>query len=65
MTALPSLPPLDELQRYSVIEAEQYLRVSRARIYQRIAAGEISTVKDGRRLFIPGSEIVRLSRAAA
>jgi excisionase family DNA binding protein len=56
------LPALDERQRYTVEESLDYLRVSRARLYENINAGEITAIKDGRRTFIPGSEIARLSR---
>lgn len=57
------LPPLDERQRYSIEESTYYLRQSRARLYERIAAGELKIIKDGRRTYVPGSEIARLSRA--
>ena len=60
---LQHLPPLDTAQRYAVEEATDYLRTSRARLYERIAAGEIKVIKDGRRTYVPGSEIARLSRA--
>lgn len=59
------LPPLDEQQRYRVDEGARYLRVSVPGIYRRIRAGEIVTIVEGRRRFIPGSELVRLSRAPA
>jgi excisionase family DNA binding protein len=56
------LAPLDERQRYTVDESLEYLRLSRARLYEKLQAGEIIAIKDGRRTFIPGSEIARLSR---
>ncbi len=59
------LAPLDPLQRYRVDEGARYLRVSVPGIYRRLRAGEIATIVEGRRRFIPGSEIVRLSRAPA
>lgn len=63
------LPPLDQAQRYTVDEALAYLRMSRARLYEKIAAGDITVIKDGRRTYLPGSEIARVSgvpaRAAA
>lgn len=55
------LPPLDPLQRYTVPEAARYWRVSRAKLYNDIAAGLIATIKDGKRRFVPGSEIARRS----
>lgn len=57
-----NLTPLDERQRYTVDESLEYLRLSRARLYEKLQAGEIIAIKDGRRTFIPGSEIARLSR---
>jgi hypothetical protein len=56
-----SLPPLDRLQRYSIEEAASYLRMSRALLMQRIAAGSVVTITDGRRRYVPGREIERLS----
>lgn len=62
--AQPILSPLDERQRYTVPEACAYLRQSRAKLYNDIAAGLISTIQDGARRYVPGTEIVRRSRAA-
>lgn len=56
-----TLPPLDPNQRYSIEEALDYLRSSRSHLYEKIAAGEIRTLKDGRRTYIPGSEIIAAS----
>lgn len=53
--------PLDAQQRYSVPEAMAYLRISRQKIYRDINAGKIKTIKDGRRRYVPGSEIIRVS----
>lgn len=55
------LPAVDPNQRYSIPEAEQYLRISRSELYLRIQRGSLRAIKDGRRTFIPGSEIVRVS----
>ena len=57
-----TLPPLDPLQRYVVEESLAYLRISRQRLYEKIRAGEIKVVKDGRRTYIPGTEIAAHSR---
>jgi len=57
------LPPVDEAQRYTLLEAARYLRVSLRGLYRLIGAGEIVTFTSGRRRFVPGSEIARLSRA--
>ncbi len=54
---------LDLYRRYPIDVACDFLSISRARLYEKIAAGEISTIKDGRRTFVPGAEIARLSRA--
>jgi excisionase family DNA binding protein len=62
---LPALPPIDSNQRYSTDEAAAYLRISRARLYEHISSGHIRTFMDGRRRFVPGSEIVRRSSLLA
>jgi excisionase family DNA binding protein len=59
------LAPLDPAQRYSINEATAYLRISRPSIYARINSGALQIIKDGRRTFVPGSEIARLSSVAA
>ena len=56
------LAPLDANQRYDIDEAARYLRISRARLYQKISAGEIRLIKDGRRSFVPGSVIKAASK---
>ena len=61
-----SLPPLDPLQRYSVPETLNYLRTSRQSFYVKLVnTGRIQLIREGARIFVPGSEIARLSRAAA
>jgi hypothetical protein len=61
----PKLQPLDVSQRYTVEEALAYLRTSRATIYKLINAAEptdkLQIIKEGKRTFVPGSEIARLS----
>lgn len=52
---------LDIAQRYSIEEAIGFLRTSRARFYEKVSNGEITTIKDGRRTYVPGTEIARLS----
>jgi excisionase family DNA binding protein len=59
------LSPVDERQRYSLEEAAAYLRLSRSRIYEKIAAKELTPIKDGHRTFISGAEIARVSRIPA
>jgi excisionase family DNA binding protein len=55
------LAPLDTAQRYTINEALAYLRTSRATIYNLIAAGEIRVLREGKRTYVPGSEIARRS----
>jgi helix-turn-helix protein len=59
------LPALDERQRYSIEETILYLRSSRRSVYQLINDGVLHPIKQGRRSFISGAEIARLSRAPA
>ncbi len=61
----PSLAPLDPLRRYPIEIAAEYLGISRATLYHDIAAGVIATIKDRKRRFVPGSEIVRRSSVQA
>lgn len=58
------LPELVPHQRYTVNEATELLRQSRAKLYNDIATGLLAVIKDGRRTYIPGSEIIRRSRLA-
>jgi excisionase family DNA binding protein len=58
---LPKLPPVDVNQRYAITEASTYLRQSRSKIYTDIANGSLQVIRDGGRIYIPGSEIVRKS----
>jgi hypothetical protein len=62
---LTALPPIDVLQRYPIEEAILYLRQSRARTYKQIKCGELRVIKDGKRAYIPGSEIARKSALPA
>ena len=62
MTDQAILAPLDANQRYTMAEAMAYLRISRQKIYADINAGNLATIKDGKRRYVPGSEIVRRSR---
>ena len=60
--ATPALLPLDPLQRYTVEEAISYLRTSRWTFYNVLVKdGQIKTIKHGKRTFVPGTEIARLS----
>jgi predicted DNA-binding transcriptional regulator AlpA len=57
-----ALAPVDVAQRYTIKEATSYLRISHASIYKEINARRIRVLKHGKRTFVPGSEIARLSR---
>ena len=58
-------PVLDTAQRYSVPETLALLRTSRASLYKLIATGSLHPIKQGKRTFIAGAEIARLSAAPA
>jgi excisionase family DNA binding protein len=60
---ITALPPLDEKRRYSLAITAEYLGICRPYLHEKIAAGEIKAIRDGRRRFVSGSEIARLSRA--
>ena len=53
---------MDVAQRYTIKEATSYLRISHASIYKEINARRLRVLKNGKRTFVPGSEIARLSR---
>lgn len=59
--SINTLPPLDKLQRYTIDEASEYLRQSRAKTYQDIAAGRLDSFNDGRRRYVPGRAIAARS----
>jgi hypothetical protein len=62
MKARPALPPPDPAQRYSIEELIAYLRSFRKTVYDDIREGRLATIKEGKRRFVPGSEIARRSR---
>ena len=57
----PTLPPVDTNRRYPIELAADYLFVSRATLWKRVRAGSVATIRDGKRVYLPGSEIARLS----
>lgn len=57
------LPPLDENQRYTIVEATAYLRQSIAKTYEDIKAGSLDSFTDGRRRYIPGTAILARSKS--
>lgn len=52
-------PTFDPRLRYEIPAATSFLGYSRAKLYQQIAAGEIRVIRDGRRVYVPGTEIAR------
>lgn len=65
MTQIPPLPPVDPNRRYPLDQGCVYLAQSRAKTYNDIAAGLLKVIKDGKRVYIPGSEIIRRSTLPA
>jgi Helix-turn-helix domain len=61
----PASIAFDPRQRFSINEAAALLRQSRAQIYIDMAAERLRSIKHGKRRYIPGSEILRLSAAPA
>lgn len=53
--------PLDPNQRYSVAEYVIYRRSGRKAAYDDFNSGRVKTIRDGRRRFVLGSEIIRIS----
>ncbi len=62
MKQRPALAPLDQAQRYSIEETIAYLRSSRKSVFNDIREGRLATIKEGKRRFVPGTEIARRSR---
>jgi excisionase family DNA binding protein len=60
-----NLPPIDANQRYEIPEAAEYLRVCRARVYQHVATGKLRLIKDGRRAYVSGADLIAASRPVA
>ena len=54
---LPS-EPLPQL-RFEIVEAARILRMSRATLYERIRAGQITAQRDGRRRYVTAVELQR------
>lgn len=57
----PEFRPFNHHLRFSIEETAYHLGVSRAHVWKRVQSGEIKTIADGRRRFVPGTEIARLS----
>jgi hypothetical protein len=59
------LGPIDANRRYPLRVANALLSQSNSKTYEDIAAGRLIVIKDGKRTYIPGSEIIRRSGMAA
>lgn len=51
--------PIDPTARYTIPEALEHLKFSRALLFQRVAKGLLRTQQDGGRTFITGAELHR------
>jgi hypothetical protein len=60
-----ALPPLEPHRRYPIPAASELLSQSRAKTYLDIRAGTLAVIKDGRRTYVPGTEIIRRSTLPA
>jgi hypothetical protein len=60
-----ALQKLDENRLYPIPLALLYLDKGRRKFYEDVRAGRIRIVKDGRRSFCSGAEIIRRSRVSA
>jgi hypothetical protein len=56
---------VDANQRYPLGEAVALLRQSMSKTYNDIEKGALKVIRDGKRVYIPGTEIIRRSTLAA
>ena len=56
---------VDANQRYDLLLASAILRQSRAKTYIDIRRGVLRVIRDGGRVYAPGSELIRLSTLPA
>jgi hypothetical protein len=61
----PASIAFDPRQRFTINETAALLRQSRAKIYIDMKAKLLRTIKDGKRRYVPGSEILRRSALPA
>jgi hypothetical protein len=63
MTTQKVTPPLviDERQRYSIAEACAILRFGPAHVYREIKDGRLNVIREGRRTYVHGTELIRRS----
>ncbi len=59
-------PPavIDPCQRYELAEVHAALRQSHTKTFKDIREGKLETIRDGRRRYVLGSEILRRSRVS-
>lgn len=62
MSKLLTVQPFDPRLRYPIPTAARFLGISRASLYKHIGAGDIRVLREGKRVFVPGSEIARRSQ---
>ena len=62
---VPRPTVIDPNQRYSLAETHAALGQSHAKTFQDIKRGALQTIKDGRRRYVLGSELIRRSRAGS
>jgi hypothetical protein len=53
---------IDPNQRYTLAETHAALGHSHVKTFQEIKQGRLQTIKDGRRRYVLGSELIRRSR---
>jgi hypothetical protein len=59
----PSIPDvIDPNRRYNIVVASALLDQSRQKTYDDFEDGKLTRIKDGRRAYVHGSEIIRRSR---
>jgi excisionase family DNA binding protein len=63
MTTANTAPTYPD-QRYTIPETAERLRVSRAFVYKKVSRGELRLMKDGKRSFVSGADIIAASRPA-
>ena len=59
---VPRPAVIDPNQRYSLAETHAALAQSHVKTFQDIKRGTLQTIKDGRRRYVLGSELIRRSR---
>lgn len=56
---------VDPVQRYGVPESAAFLRQSEARTWLDIKENKLKVIREGKRTFVPGSELIRRSTLPA